>query len=394
MWTRGCVLTRERKQHSLLPVSASASWLVLRVLWFCVAALLPIHAQQTDSTERQLLRGGAVTEIYASAENPPAHAEESNEVSNPTAAVEPAWVTSRDSAGNVNQNIKVQSDFAVGDSARLGLLFGQDFVYNSLPRSDIGTQDIRQAGVTSQWHPNDAVKFDAMVGVSQLGATTTNDGSIRQAFIPISKVQALFTPAGGVVKVDLQFKRFIFDLSPELVANRAVRNDFVLHPQISLPSGWRFRELAEMGPVTSTGESNARFNSESTVGHKLGKASELYSTYSTLHYAQPSNAGYFSPDLVQNIAGGWTTDLDRKSLSLSLDLGAGAGHARAHGSDFGPWGLSLEAQSYLTWSFDSGRELRASYEFYYDQSNPAVAAAPSGAWHMSVVTVSFRWARR
>lgn len=91
---------------------------------------------------------------------------------------------------------------------------------------------------------------------------------------------------------------------------------------------------------------------------------------------------------------GWTTDLDRKSLSLSLDFGAGAGHARAHGSNFGPWGLSLEAQSYLTWSLHSGRELRASYEFYYDQSNPAVAESPSGAWHMSVLTVSFRWARK
>jgi len=381
------MLTPIRERRPLLPVPASVSRLVMRVLVFCVAASLPIHAQQAGSAAREMFPDGAIPEIDAAP-----HTEEPERESNPAAAMEPAWFLGRDSAGNVDQKIKLQSDFAVGDRVRLGLLLGQDFIYNSLPRSGFNTEDIRQAGVTSQWHPNDALKFEAMVGVSQLAATAANDQPVRQAFIPTSKVQALFTPPGGIVKVDLEFKRFIFDLSPELVANRAVRNDFVVHPQVSLPSGWRFRELAEMGPATSTGESNARYNSEFTVGHKLGKGSELYSTYSTLHYAQASDAGYFSPDLVQNIAGGWTTDLDRKSLSLSLDFGAGAGHARAHGSNFGPWGLSLEAQSYLTWSLHSGRELRASYEFYYDQSNPAVAESQSGAWHMSVLTVSFRWA--
>jgi len=276
-------------------------------------------------------------------------------------------------------------------------MLGQGFVYNTLPGSSGETEEMRDAGVTSHWHPNDALKFDGMVGVSQLGATVSAGEPVRRALIPIANLQSHITPPGGILKLDLGFKRFIFDLSPQLVANRAVRNDFVLHPQISLSSGWRLRALAEMGPVTSTGESNARYNSEFTVGHKLGKASELYSTYSMLHYAQPSDAGYFSPDLVQNMAGGWTTDLDRKSLSLSLDCGAGAGHARNHGDNFGPWGLSLQAQSYVTWTIHEGRELRASYEFYYDQSNPGVAASPTsppGAWHMSVVTISFRWATR
>ena len=178
------------------------------------------------------------------------------------------------------------------------------------------------------------------------------------------------------------------------MANRAVRNDFIVHPQISLPSGWRLRELAEIGPVTSTGQSNNRFNSELTVGHKLGKSSELYSTYTTLHYAQPTDAGYFSPDLVQNMEGGWSTDLDRKSLSLSLDCGAGSGHAKNHGESFGPWGLSMHAASFLTWTSNSGQELRASYEFYYDQSNPGVAQSSPGAWHMTVLTVSFRWGKQ
>jgi hypothetical protein len=176
------------------------------------------------------------------------------------------------------------------------------------------------------------------------------------------------------------------------VANRVIRTQFVVHPEIALPSGWRLRALAEMGPMTRAGERNDRYNAEFTVGHKLGNKSELYSTYGTLHYATASDAGYFSPDLVQTIEGGWTTDVDRKAFSLSLDFGSGASHARQHADTFGPWGLSLSAQSYLTWKVRPTRELRASYEFYYDKSNPGVESSSSAAWHMSVLTLSFHWA--
>lgn len=365
--------------------------------WFFLAASLPVFAQQMDSMPRPTSLDGAVPAIYPPPANPSPPAEEPEEEPNPAAAVEPAWVTTRDSLGNVRQRIKMESDFALGDRVRLGLLFGQGFLYNTLPNSSGKTEEIRDVGITGQWHPNEVVKFEGMAGVSQAGATVdASEQPVRQAVIPITDVQAHLTSPGKIVKVDLGFKRFIFDLSPQLVANRAVRNDFVVHPEISLSSGWRLRALAEMGPVTSAGESNARYNSEFTVGRKLGKASELYSTYSMLHYAQPSDAGYFSPDLVQNIQGGWSTDVDRKAFSLSLDFGLGAGHAKEHADTFGPWGLSLGAQSYLTWTVGGGREVRASYEFYYDQSNPAVesSSSSSGAWHMSVLTLSFRWATR
>lgn len=380
------MLPRIRARYPLARVSVL--WRALLML--SLAASLPIHAQQMNSVSPQPV---LVPEIHVPSANPDKTAEDSKEDPNPVAAVEPAWVITHDSDGNIDQRIKVESDFAVGDHLRLGVLFGQGFVYNTLPKSGGDTETMRDVGLTSQWHPNEVLKFEGMFGVSQLGATVdVGEQPVSQALIPITNLQFHLTPPGGVVKLDLGFKRFIFALSPKLVANRAVRNDFIVHPQVSLPSGWRLRVLAEMGPVTSTGQSNARYNSEFAVGHKLGKASELYSTYGMLHYAQPSDAGYFSPDLVQNMEGGWSTDLDRKSLSLSLDFGTGAGHARDHGEAFGPWGLSLHAASFLTWTAHSGREVRASYEFYYDQSNPGVAQSSPGAWHMSVLTFSFRWA--
>ena len=217
---------------------------------------------------------------------------------------------------------------------------------------------------------------------------------VPQAIIPITNVDATLTSACDVLKLDLGFKRFIFDWSPQLVANRVIRNDFVIHPQISLPSGWRFRELAEIGPVTSPGESNYRYNSEFTVAHKLAQHSELYLTFSSLHYAQASNAGYFPPDLAQNLEGGWSTDLDRNALSLSLDFSLGAGHSREHGSTFGPWGVSGHAETDLTWQVRSSGELHASFEYDYDQSTPALESPQAGPWHMTVLTVAFRWAKQ
>jgi hypothetical protein len=360
------------------------------LLWLLLGASLPVHAQQADLMPPQTSAAGGVPAVL---ENPSQPADESEAEPNPAAAVEPAWVTTRDSLGNVRQRIKVQSDFALGDNARLGLLFGQGFINDSLPQSRGFTEEIRDIGVTGQWHPNKTLKFEGMVGISEAGATVDASGQpVRQAVIPITQVQASLASSGEIVKVDLGFERSFYDLSPRLVANRVIRNQFVVHPAITLPAGWRLRALAEMGPMTRAGESNARYNLEFTAARKLGKKSELYSTYGILHYAQASNAGYFSPDLVESMQGGWTGDVDRKALSLSLDFNLGAGHSKGHGDSFGPWGLSLGAQSYLTWTVHPGRELRASYEFYYDQFNPAVESSPSAAWHMSVLTISFRWA--
>ena len=385
---------RIRARHPLPCVLESVPRTVWRVLlWFLLAASLPVHARQVDSIPRQAAADGSVSEIHPLPTNPSPPAEDPEEEPNPAATFKPEWVISSDSLGNIRQRIKVESDYAIGDSVRLGLLYGQGFIYY-VPSKSGETEGIRDAGVTGQWHPNKVVRFEGMVGVSQTGTTIDSDGQpAGQAVIPITNVQATLTPAGDIVRLDLGFKRSIFDLSPQLVANRVIRNDLVVHPQIGLPSGWKFRELAEIGPVTRAGESNYRYNSEFTVARKLARNSELYSTFSILHYAQASNAGYFSPDLVQNLEGGWSTDVDRRTISLSLDLGLGAGHARAHGDTFGPWGVSGHAETDLTWKVRRGREVHASYEYYYDQSTPALESTQTGPWHMTVLTVSFRWAR-
>lgn len=355
------------------------------LLCFFVAASLPLGAQQAGPARVTPSSNGDTSNASTSTA-------ESEKQSNPAVALKPEWVFSSDSSGNIRQFIRLGNDYAIGDHVRLGALYGQSFVYNVGSKSSPGTeQEIRDAGVIGEWHPNEVVKLEAMFGASETGATIDTGGqSVPTAIVPMGHAQATFTPAGDAFRLDVGFKRAIFDLSPQLVANRVVRNDFILHPQLGLSSGWRFRELAEIGPVTMPGESNYRYNSESTVARALGKNSELYTTLSLLHYGAASDAGYFSPDLAQNLEGGWSTDIDRKAFSLSLDLGLGSSRERLHGNTFSSWGLSGHTETDLTWRAGHGRELHASCEYYYDQSTPALESQ-TGPWHMLILTVSFHW---
>jgi hypothetical protein len=311
----------------------------------------------------------------------------------PAITFAPKWIMSSDSLGNVRQQIKIENDYAVGNRLLLGLLYAQSFIYDG--QAGGTTENFRDAGIVGQWRPNDRVKLNGMAGFSQLGATVDSEGqSIAGTFLPIADLHAAYTSAGESVKLDLGFKRSLFDLSPELVANRVVRNDFVIHPQIGLESGWRFRELAEIGPVTSTEGGNYRYNSEFTVARQLAKNSELYSTFTALHYAQASAIGYFSPEMVHDLEAGWSTDIDRRAFAFSFDGGLGAGHAKEYGASFGSWGLSAHTQTDVTWKIRAGRDLHATYEFYYDRSAPPVESTTNAPWHMSILTIAFHWGWR
>lgn len=110
-----------------------------------------------------------------------------------------------------------------------------------------------------------------------------------------------------------------------------------------------------------------------------------------LHIDQLLEEDPEATDLVHTLQGGWTTDMDRGPVSLTFDLALGAGRSREHGADFGPWGVSAYAGSYLTWTIGDRSELTASYEYSYDKSSPPLEPSPSATWRMNAVTVSFRW---
>jgi len=388
------MLPRKRYRTLLLRFlerTQRAGWGTL--LWFSVAASvsLPLRAQQANTGPCPACSGALVLKTQLNVVNSDTPQEDTS-LENPTLALQTTWVMTTDSVGDVRQNIKLQSDFAISDHGRAGLLLSEGLISNAQSFPAIPSEQIRSLGITGQWLPSNTLKLEGMFGVSQVGASVNGDGqSVGQALIPVTNLQLHLTPS-KIVKLDFGFERSVFDLSPLIVSNRVIRNQFVVRPELKLRDGWRLRALAEMGPMTSLGESNARYNSEFTVGHKIGKASELYSTYSMLHYAQSTTAGYFSPDSVQDMEGGWSTDLDRSAFSFSFDLALGAGHAKEHGAEtFGPWGLSGHTGAYLTWTVRDGLEVDASYEYEYDQSSPPVQPSTAEAWHMNIVTLSLRW---
>jgi hypothetical protein len=383
---------RKENRYSL-PGFLERIWPTCRRLPLCLflgALSVSLDGQQVRSLPSQASSNSVVFQGQrGNADDSDADQPPKREV-NPSMVLQPGWLFSTDSDSNIRQWLKMESSLAAGRHDRVGLLLGEGFISNSILKGS--PEEIRDAGLTGQWHPSRLLNLEGMIGVSQAGSTTRADGlPVGLAFIPIAKVQAHLTPATETFKLDLGFERSIFDLSSQLVANRVVRNQFVIHPELAFANGWRMRALAEMGPMTRPGKSNARYNSEFTIGHKVGNKSQLYSTYGLLHYAHAEDAGYFSPDLVHNLQGGWTSDIDRGAFSLSLDLALGADRAKEHGTGFAPWGVSGGAGSFFTWTMGESRELDASYEYYYDKSSPAVALSRPGAWHMGIFTVSFRW---
>ncbi|MGH9643266.1 MAG: hypothetical protein ACRD3Q_12695, partial [Terriglobales bacterium] len=277
------------------------------LLWFCLAGSLPIHAQQ-NPVSLPMPWVGVPTAIHAASANSATRVAALKVEPNSSASAKPPWQITRDLTSGINQRTQAQRDLAVGDSIRLGLLVGRSLRYNTLPESSGGVEQIRDARLISQWRPSEALKVDGVFGFSQVGVSIGAGGQApRQAVMPIMQLQAHLTPRGDLVKIDLGFNRYVYDLTPQLVANPAIRNDFVIHPEIHLPSGWEVRALAEMAEATSAGGSNARYNSELTLAHDLGKASEIRADFGSLRNALAGNTAYYSPARVQNLAGGWTT---------------------------------------------------------------------------------------
>src|ERR1039457_3302686 len=109
------MLPRIRARHLLSRTSAFVCWPLCRaLLLFAVSAPLTIYAQQMSSVSPQAIPSDGVPPSRVPPANPPTTTAESEEP-NPPVAVEPSWKITHDSDGNVGQQMKVGSDFAIGD---------------------------------------------------------------------------------------------------------------------------------------------------------------------------------------------------------------------------------------------------------------------------------------
>src|SRR5215471_11270993 len=93
------------------------------LLCFFVAASLPLGAQQAGPGRVIPSSNGRVPNSSTSSD------ESANEFNSPF-ALKPEWMFSSDSDGNIRQLIRVGDDHAIGDRSRLGVLYGQELIYN------------------------------------------------------------------------------------------------------------------------------------------------------------------------------------------------------------------------------------------------------------------------
>lgn len=301
-------------------------------------------------------------------------------------AAEPSYSFSRDSDGDVRQRIQLGGDATIRNDLRLGMTIARE----SVADNDFQEQ-FSEFGVLARWRPKAAVNVSATAGAIRAQATSDRDGvSIWEAVIPVAGLRARVVSPGGLAQLDAQFSRNLVDATPLLVANRVVRNEIQMRPELSIAPRVHLRAVGALGAIDGTGDQNSRYLLGFGGGLNLGEGAELTANYSQLHYDHSTQAGYFAPDLVQTMEAGWRMEVDRNLMSLSLDCGAGAGRVRKHMAEYGPWGPSLRANSLLSFGFGHGRELRFEMELYNTQLSPRLA--PASAWRYASATVGLRWA--
>src|ERR1700730_14199413 len=103
------MVRRKRARHPLPCASESFPRILWRaVLWFFLGTSLLLHAQHADLMPPQTPAASPAPVISTLPANPSTSAKETQDEANPAATIEPAWVTSRDSEGNIRQRIKAQ----------------------------------------------------------------------------------------------------------------------------------------------------------------------------------------------------------------------------------------------------------------------------------------------
>jgi hypothetical protein len=305
--------------------------------------------------------------------------------------LEPGALVTSDSEGNVRRQLQVSTDFLVGPTFHLGASASHRRIWNRSSGPSTSSS-IRDLLVSSGWRMSRPIDVSGEAGIAEARASGDGGDAITPARSTlVGKVLIRLVPVANAGKIDVQVNRAIYDLSPLLVSKRVIRNALAAQPDFAFESGWRLRGSAELGSMTTAGERNGRRYTAYTVGHRIAHSSEAYSTYSELRFSRPSQAGYYSPDLVQALEGGWKTDVETTAFWLSMDVGIGAGRARDHGSRLGPWGRSLHAGFWSGWTFAARRELRVALDYYSNQFNPPVTASP--AWRMTSASLSFVWNR-
>ena len=288
-------------------------------------------------------------------------------------AVEPSFSISRDSDGNTRVRSVIAGDVAVVNGMRVGLSIGHTRI------SDMtGDRTLKDFMFTTAVRPNSTLQFDAAVGAVRLAQETLSTARLRlRASTPANKA-----------RMDLRFNRTLLDATPLLTANRVVRNEVTIRPDVAVGSHFRLRGIGGAGWMTG-GEENNRYTTGGGAAWNLAPAIDLSANFTQVQYRRTSSAGYFAPARIHTADIGSYMEFETESTLIALDFGAGVERFREHGARFGAWRPALRGYGLLAFRLRPGRELRFELDGSNTQAGPV--AAPTSSWKYGSVSASFRW---
>ena len=165
--------------------------------------------------------------------------------------------------------------------------------------------------------------------------------------------------------VEIRVRRLALGTSPQLVANRAMRDEARLG--VELPVGpLRLRATANAALIEALGEDvNRRLQGDAALVLPLGWRGEISAQYHRIGYERASMVGYFAPARAETIEGGTYWELGGDgAVSFSIDLGAGEQRVEEQGAAIGPWKAALRGWARLAVDLSRTIQWRTEAEAY------------------------------
>jgi hypothetical protein len=290
-------------------------------------------------------------------------------------AIEPSFSLSRDSDGNNRVRAVVGGDIGGTQGARFGLSVGRTRISDAF--SDNSLKDFM---FTARMRSKSALQFDAGVGAVRVARET----------LPAARVRLRASGPSNKIRLDMRFNRALLDATPLLTANRVVRTEVSMRPDIGLGSRLRLRGTGGAGWMTGGGEKNNRYIVGAGTALNLTRTVEISANFAQVQYRHASAAGYFAPSRIQTADIGSYMEFETEHAVIAFDFGGGVERFREHGAIFGKWRPALRGYSLLAFRLTPGKELRFEVDGYNTQAGPV--AAPTSGWKYGSLSASFRWA--
>jgi len=330
--------------------------------WFKRYAVLePDDAWGWLAVGDKLLRVGKTVEAREAYQRAAALAPEAEDVQQHLArgrlraapTLEPVGGYARDSDGHRTWKYGLNGDIALRGGWRFGGL-----VMRSTIGDGTGDATLDEGLLRLEGRPRIAWRVDFSGGPAQLVApgadpwlTGVADARIRW------RRQA--------TAVEIRVQRLAFGTSPQLVANRAMRDEAKLG--VELPAGpLLLRATGRAALIEALGEdANRRLQGDAALVLPLGWRGEISAQYHRIGYERATSAGYFAPKQAETIEGGTYWELGGDgAVSFSVDLGAGGQRVAEQGAAVGPWKVALRAWAMLAVDLSRTIQWRTEAEAY------------------------------